>query len=49
MTRIRTLLALLALLLACGLTPACNTVEGIGEDIEALGRGISGTSEEVRD
>ncbi|MBC7833482.1 MAG: entericidin A/B family lipoprotein [Phycisphaerales bacterium] len=29
--------------------PACNTVEGAGEDIEDAGEGISETSRDVRD
>jgi predicted small secreted protein len=35
---------LIAALLLGGLAvslPACNTIEGIGEDISALGRGVS--------
>ena len=49
MSRIRTTLALFALLFSCIAAIGCNTVEGVGKDIEALGKGISGTSEEVRD
>ncbi|MGH6901521.1 MAG: entericidin A/B family lipoprotein [Geminicoccaceae bacterium] len=28
---------------------ACNTARGIGEDVQALGRAMSGTAEEVEE
>jgi predicted small secreted protein len=28
---------------------ACNTIEGVGEDVEATGEAVSGASREVRD
>ncbi|HYE02662.1 MAG TPA: entericidin A/B family lipoprotein [Phycisphaerales bacterium] len=49
---LRLLLTLLALpLIAAAIlaVPACNTVEGAGEDIESAGEGISDTSRDVRD
>jgi entericidin B len=39
---------LFALALAAGLS-ACNTVRGVGEDVEAGGEAISNTAEEVQD
>jgi entericidin B len=39
---------LFALALAAGLT-ACNTIEGVGEDVEAGGEAISNTAEEVEE
>lgn len=42
------LLATLALLSSALALPACNTVEGIGEDISALGRGMSRGAERSR-
>lgn len=42
--------ALVAVLGASGWgVSACNTVEGVGEDISAGGRAISRTSRDVRD
>jgi predicted small secreted protein len=46
-----TLVRILALLgiLSGGMTlSACNTVEGVGEDISALGRGVSRGAERSR-
>ncbi len=40
------LLALATLVATAALLPACNTVEGAGKDVEALGKG---TSEVARD
>lgn len=40
-------LAVLPLLLLLGLLYGCNTVQGMGEDISALGRAITGTSEKA--
>jgi predicted small secreted protein len=42
------LICLLALLLMPWLN-ACNTARGVGEDIQALGRAMSGTAEDVED
>jgi predicted small secreted protein len=39
-------IGLLALLSLPSLT-ACNTARGLGEDVQALGRAMSGTAEEV--
>ena len=39
-------IGLLALLSLPSLT-ACNTARGFGEDVQALGRAMSGTAEEV--
>jgi predicted small secreted protein len=44
----RTLICLLALLSLPWLS-ACNTARGIGEDVQALGRAMSGTAEEVEE
>jgi len=43
--RAASVLAVLALLLVA--IPACNTVEGVGEDVSAAGQGLSGASREV--
>ncbi len=42
------LLAALALMGSALALPACNTVEGIGEDISALGRGMSRGAERTK-
>ena len=42
------LIGLLALLSLPSLT-ACNTARGFGQDVQALGRAMSGTAEEVED
>ena len=39
----------LAALLTLGTLAACNTVEGVGEDVEATGEAVSGASRDVRD
>jgi predicted small secreted protein len=44
----RMLICLLALLSLLWLS-ACNTARGIGEDVQALGRAMSGTAEEVEE
>ena len=39
------------ILVALGLTPAlaaCNTVKGIGQDLQAAGRAITGSSERAQ-
>lgn len=36
-------------LAAATLLPACATVEGVGKDISAVGRGVSHVATEVRD
>jgi predicted small secreted protein len=50
--RLRRLAAALSLLsvLALGSTllAGCNTVEGAGEDLQATGRAVTGTAEEVK-
>ncbi|MBL8550482.1 MAG: entericidin A/B family lipoprotein [Hyphomonadaceae bacterium] len=45
---IRLSLAALALALSAFSVAACNTVHGLGRDIEAAGRGIARSSDEVR-
>jgi predicted small secreted protein len=42
------LLGMLALLALPALS-ACNTARGFGQDIQALGRAVSGTAEEVKE
>ena len=42
------LIGLLALLSLPSLT-ACNTARGFGQDVQALGRAMSGTAEEVEE
>ena len=42
-------LALLIMVLGGFSLAACNTVQGVGEDIEAAGRGIGNASEEVEE
>ena len=44
----RTLICLLALLSLPWLS-SCNTARGVGEDIQALGRAMSGTAEDVEE
>ena len=46
--RLRIMIALLALLAVPALS-ACNTARGFGEDVEALGRAVSGTAEDVEE
>jgi len=41
------MIKVLAALMALTLLPACNTVHGVGQDVSALGRGISHVSSEV--
>ncbi|WP_018149587.1 entericidin A/B family lipoprotein [Henriciella marina] len=38
----------LAALLTLGTLAACNTVEGVGQDVEATGEAVSEASREVR-
>jgi predicted small secreted protein len=45
---LKLLIGLLALLVLPALT-ACNTARGMGEDVQALGRAMSGTAEEVEE
>ena len=45
---LRLLIGLLALLSLPSLS-ACNTARGMGEDVQALGRAMSGTAQEVED
>ncbi len=42
-------LAVLLLVLAGGALASCNTVAGVGEDVEAAGRGIGTAAEEVKE
>jgi predicted small secreted protein len=42
-------LALAALLAASATVAACNTMKGVGEDVEAAGRGIGAAAEEVKE
>jgi len=44
----RMLICLLALLWLPSLS-ACNTARGFGQDVQALGRAMSGTAEEVEE
>lgn len=39
----------LCLVLSFLALPACNTVEGVGEDVEGAGRSIDRAAEDVRD
>lgn len=39
----------LAALLTLGALSACNTVEGVGQDVEATGEAVSEASREVRE
>lgn len=39
----------LAALMTLASVAACNTVEGVGEDVEATGEAVSEASREVRD
>ena len=45
---LKLLIGLLALLIVPSLS-ACNTARGFGQDIQALGRAMSGTAEEVKE
>ena len=45
---LKPLIGLLALLVLPSLS-ACNTARGFGEDMQALGRAMSGTAEEVEE
>jgi entericidin B len=45
---LKLLIGLLALLAVPSLS-ACNTARGMGEDVQALGRAMSGTAEEVKE
>ncbi|MEO1091012.1 MAG: entericidin A/B family lipoprotein [Pseudomonadota bacterium] len=35
--------------LVAGVLAACNTTRGVGEDVEAVGRGISDAAEEAQE
>lgn len=39
-----TILSSIALVLS-----ACNTMKGVGQDVESVGRGVSGASEKVQE
>ena len=41
--------AFLGLLVASMGLAGCNTVRGVGEDVEAAGSGVAGTAEDVQD
>jgi predicted small secreted protein len=45
---LKLLVGLLALLVLPSLS-ACNTARGFGQDVQALGRAMSGTAEEVKE
>lgn len=45
---VKLLIGLLALLVLPSLS-ACNTARGMGQDVQALGRAMSGTAEEVEE
>lgn len=45
---LKLLIGLLALLVPPSLS-ACNTARGMGEDVQAVGRAMSGTAEEVKE
>jgi predicted small secreted protein len=45
---LKLLIGLLALLALPSLS-ACNTARGFGEDMQALGRAMSGTAEDVKE
>jgi predicted small secreted protein len=47
-TALKLLIGLLALLVLPSLS-ACNTARGMGEDVRALGRAMTGTAEEVEE
>ena len=51
-TKVRSRLGIVLLPLALGLalmTSACNTMRGMGEDVEAAGGAMSGTAEETEE
>ena len=43
------LLGLLAVVVLALSTSACNTMEGLGEDVQAAGDAVTGTAEDVQD
>ena len=43
------LLGLLAVIVLALSTSACNTMAGLGEDVEAAGDAVTGTAEDVQD
>lgn len=43
----RRTLAVAAVLLAGLVVAACNTVEGVGEDVSAVGEGVAGAANET--
>ena len=45
---LKLLMGLLALLFLPALS-ACNTARGMGEDVQAVGKAMSGTAEEVKE
>lgn len=47
-TALKLSIGLLALLVLPSLS-ACNTARGMGEDVQALGKAMSGTAEEVEE
>ncbi len=42
-------LALVAIVLSASALASCNTVKGVGEDVEAAGRGIGTAADEVQE
>lgn len=44
----KSLVAILALMFAAGLTAGCNTIEGAGKDIERGGEKIQGTAKDTK-
>ena len=47
-TTLKLLIGLMALLLLPSLS-ACNTARGMGEDVEAAGKAVSGTAEKTEE
>jgi predicted small secreted protein len=41
-------LALMAMLAACTLTAACNTMSGAGRDVSAAGKAVTETAEDAK-
>ena len=46
---LRTSVMLIGLLALLSSLTACNTARGFGQDVQALGRAMSGTAEEVEE
>ena len=49
MSNVKTPLIALAALFAAGSLAACNTVEGVGEDVQAAGKAVEETAQEAND